>query len=273
MTLRVPRVALSSQAMNDIENRSDLLHAPKAGDHIVQVWQDESSLNDSVCEYLLSGLQRGEGAIVISRLVRRVAVERGLALAGVDVDGAIAKGQLVFADAERSLARFMRNGNPDWTDFHAAIGGAIAEMRLQFPAVRAYGEMVDILWQQGARDAAIRLEEFWNELAKLQTFSLFCAYFMDNLDARNYGGPLECVCKVHTHLIPAQDYAGFNRAVQDASERVLEPRLANMLVSLSSADRPPVEMPPGQATLFWLQSNMPRTAEKILRELKDRSTA
>jgi len=52
--------------------------------------------------------------------------------------------------------------------------------------VRAYGEMVDVLWQRGERDAAIRLEEFWNDLARLQTFSLLCAYCIDHLDPQAY---------------------------------------------------------------------------------------
>lgn len=256
--------------MQNADHWQDVLLLPRDGDHIVQVWQDEAFLTESVCEYLLSGLRRGEGAIVIAPLQRRAALERALGEAAVDVDAAIARGQLVFADAHHALARFMRNGSPDWIDFHAAIGGTIAELRLQFPGVRAYGEMVDILWQQGAREAAIKLEEYWNELAKLQSFSLFCAYFMDHLDAGSYGGPLECLCRVHTHLIPARDYGSFNRAVHEASTRVLEPQLANMLLAVSNAARLETEMPHGQATLMWLQSNMPRTAEKILRELRQR---
>jgi hypothetical protein len=105
--------------------------------------------------------------------------------------------------------------------------------------VRAYGEMVDILWQAGNRDAAIRLEEYWNELAKLQTFSLFCAYRLDPLDSE--------LCKVHTHLVPSREWRGLEKAVQRASQKVLE-----------------------QATLFWLKQNMPRTAEKVLSELRER---
>ena len=118
------------------------------------------------------------------------------------------------------------------------------------------------------RDAAIRLEEFWNDLAKLQTFSLLCAYYMDNLDASAYLGPLECVCKVHTHLIPAADYAAFNEAVIAASNKVLEQPLAQMLLSLSAAHRPSTAMPAGQATLLWLKRNMPRTADKVLAEVR-----
>jgi MEDS: MEthanogen/methylotroph, DcmR Sensory domain len=146
-------------------------------------------------------------------------------------------------------------------------------MRLDYPTVRAYGEMVDVLWQRGERDAAMRLEEFWNDLAKLQTFSLLCAYYIDNLDGAAYAGPLECVCKVHTHLIPAHDYSLFNAAVIEATKEVLEQPLAEMLLSLSEQHRPQTAMPQGQATLLWLQRNMPRTAAKVLAEVRARSSS
>jgi hypothetical protein len=134
--------------------------------------------------------------------------------------------------------------------------------------VRAYGEMVDVLWQGANHEAAIRLEEYWNDLARLQTFSLFCAYRMDPLDSQLYGGPLESVCKVHSHLIPARDTERFDAAVEAASRKVLDEPLAQMLLSLAANHRPLTRMPAGQATLFWLRQNMPRTAEKLLNELR-----
>jgi hypothetical protein len=248
----------------------DLLAAPKGGDHIVQLYQDKEFLSEAVVKYVGTGLRRDEAAILIARPEHREAFGRRLRSLGFDTASAIERGQLRFLDAADTLAEFMRDGLPEWNRFREVVGGAIAELRLQYPAVRAYGEMVDILWQQGERDAAIRLEEFWNEIAKLQTFSLFCAYYMDNLDKGAYGGPLECVCQVHTHLIPARDYGGFNEAVDEASSEVLGRPLTNMLLSLSERHRPATQMPMGQATLLWLQKNMPRTAEKILDEVKQR---
>ena len=62
--------------------------------------------------------------------------------------------------------------------------------------------MVDVLWQRGQQEAAIRLEEYWNELGKLQTFSLFCANRLEPLQLETNGGALQSVCKVHTHLFP-----------------------------------------------------------------------
>ena len=247
-----------------------LLQHPAPGDHFVQVYEDESFLCEAVAEYVGTGLRRGEGAILIARPGNVARFEQQLARDGLSPDRAKRRGQLAVMDADATLDKFTPGGMPDWQTFHALIGGRIAEMRLRFPQVRAYGEMVDVLWQRGERDAAIRLEQFWNDLARLQTFSLLCAYRVDNLDPEAYAGPLECICKVHTHLIPARDYSLFNQAVIEASEKVLAAPLAHMLLSLSASSRPATAMPEGQATLLWLKRNMPRTADKVLAEIRAR---
>jgi hypothetical protein len=244
---------------------SDLLQHPAGGNHIVQTWQDESFLADAVAEYIGAGLRAGEAALVVSTPAHFDLFKRKLAQAR----GAGRSGQLRWLDAEDTLAKFMQDGMPDWTRFHEIAGGLIAELRLQYPAVRIYGEMVDVLFQRGERDAAIRLEEFWNELGNLQTFSLYCAYQLDHLDANSYAA-LQCVCQVHTHLIPVRDYDSFDDAVRDASKEVLDQPLAQMLLSLSTSQRSSTEMPLGQATLLWLHKNMPRTAEKVLANVRQR---
>jgi DcmR-like sensory protein len=248
----------------------ELLREPASGNHFVQVYTDEAFLVEAVAEYLGTGLRRGEAAILIATPSHRTAFMRQLEGIGIAAGKAAQRGQLVLLDAEETLKHFTTGGMPDWQSFHALIGGIIAKVRLDYPAVRAYGEMVDVLWQREERDAAMRLEEFWNDLARLQTFSLLCAYKLDNLDGAAYRGPLECICNVHTHLIPAHDYYRFNGAVLQAAEEVLDKPLAQMLLSLSERHRPETAMPQGQATLLWLQHNMPRTAEKVLAQLRSR---
>ncbi len=243
----------------------ELLRHPGRHDHMVQLYQEQDFLVEAVAQYLGSGLRLGEAAIVIARPENRKRFAQALQREHLYPSGAV---QML--DAEQTLARFMVDGMPEWTAFHRVIGGAIAELRLQYPTVRAYGEMVDILWQRGSREAAIRLEEFWNEVGRLQTFSLLCAYAMDPLEAASYGGALESVCKRHSHLIPARDYARFNDAVSDASKSVLDQPLAQMLLKLAASHRPHTEMPLGQAALIWLKQNMPRTADKVLDETRAR---
>ena len=246
----------------------ELLKAPDNTDHIVQVYQDTAFLIEAVAAYVVAGFQRGEAAIVITRPAHSVLLEKGLRSAGFSIETLLADGQLTLFDAAETLTGFMKDGMPVWSDFRNLLGGIIAELRLRYPGVRAYGEMVDILWQEGQRDAAIKLEQFWNELIAMQTFSLFCSYRMDNTAPASYSGPLQRVCRVHSHLIPARNYDAFNKSVIEASEAVLGKPLVRALRNVSGRAAPPADMPEGQAQLLWLRDWMPSTADKVLAKLR-----
>jgi len=248
-------------------NWPELLRHPGVRDHMVQVYRDRDFLIEAVAQYIGTGLRLGEGAIIIARAEHRELFTRALAQEGLYPSSA-----LRLLDADETLATFMVGGMPQWNAFHAVVGGTIAEVRLQYPTVRAYGEMVDILWQRGEQPAAMRLEEFWNDIAQLQTFSLLCAYAMDPLRGDTYAG-LESICRCHTHLIPARDYERLNEAVFDSSRKVLDQPLAQMLLHLAASHRPRTEMPLGQAALIWLKQNMPRTADRVLGEVRARLNA
>ncbi len=253
--------------MDTTPNWPELLRRPAPADHMVQVYSEREFLIEAVTQYVASGLRLGEAAIVIARPEHRSGFIEALGREGLYPSPA-----LKFLDAETTLASFLVDGMPEWTAFHAKIGGAIAGLRLQYPTVRAYGEMVDILWQRGDTKAAIRLEEFWNEICQLQTFALLCAYALDPLRGDTYAG-LESICRCHTHLIPARDYASLNEAVYEATRKVLDQPLAQMLLNLAASHRHSTEMPLGQAALIWLKQNMPRTAERVLEDVRARLSA
>lgn len=246
----------------------DLLKHSCGGDHFAQLYQDDDFLADAVSEYLASGLHAGDAALVIATATHRKLFLQRLRAKGLYPDAAIRRGQLQLLDAAECIARVIKDGEVDPQAFNALFGGLIGELGLQHPTVRVHGEMVDLLWQEARSDSALRLEELWNELGTRQSFSLLCSYRLDNLDSNAYGGALQCVCRAHTHLIPARDYGLFNQAVNQASKDVLDQPLAQMLLSLSANHRPTTHMPLGQATLFWLKRNMPRTADKVLLQVR-----
>lgn len=225
-------------------------------EHFVQLYEDSAALAEAVADYVGEGLRNGEAVVIIATPAHRAAfLEKISPTEGLRV-----------LDAEETLAQIMANGMPNWRAFREVIGGLIADLRLRHPTVRAYGEMVDVLWQRGEREAAIRLEEYWNELGQVQTFSLLCAYRMNPLDGALYGGPLESVCRAHSRLLPARDQQRIDDAVHEASRKVLDQPLAGILLSMAASHRD--NLPAGQAALFWLKQNMPRTADKVFQELR-----
>ncbi len=248
----------------------DVLQHPRAGEHVAQVYKDLDFLLEAVGHYVASGLEKGEGVILLMRQANWDILQRRLEEAGADPAAAIARGQLFQYEADATLASLMKSGMPDARAFREVIGGAISKARRNYPEIRAFGEMVDILWQRGHRLGAQHLESLWNDHIRQRPFALFCAYYMDPLHESTYGGPIESVCKSHTHLIPARDYLRFDDAVSRASEEVLNGPLSTLLLSLAEKKRAATGMPPGQATIMWLMENMPRTADRILELVRAR---
>src|SRR6185369_16850460 len=85
---------------------------------------------------------------------------------------------LTFLDAAETLAKLSKGSSPDEALFTTVVGGALDRARAAAPrgVVRAYGEMVDVLWRAGDVAGAVHLESLWNGLARTGRFSLLCSY-------------------------------------------------------------------------------------------------
>jgi hypothetical protein len=245
----------------------ELLQECSQGHHITQLYQDEAFLIEAATLFIRSGLQREEGVVVVATSAHREAFIRQLEAQGLQPQEAVRRGQFVLLDARLTLEGFMRDGMPEWTPFYEAAGGMIDSVRARYPKLRLYGEIVNLLWHEGQRDAALQLEDFWNDMVRMKEVAIFCSYMLDSLSGEAYDG-LEAVCRAHTHLIPVRDYARFESAVSESSNEVFGRQLARMLESLASAQRPGTQMPPAQAMLLWLKRNMPFRADEVLAQAR-----
>ena len=107
----------------------------------------------TVAEFLAPGLLERLPAIVIATPDNRTMIARELGARGVNVHQLEQDGDLQMLDADETLARFMVGSEPDPVRFHATVDQLIARAckdRLPCP-VRAYGEMVDVLWKRANR--------------------------------------------------------------------------------------------------------------------------
>ena len=181
--------------------------------HAVRFYQDTASLCHIVATFLGEGLKRSEPALVIATLEQRVGIAAALAADGFDVELFRQAGFLFELDAAETLARFMHEGDePDPHEFSEVIGGMLQQIagRRAGRIIRAYGQMVDVLWQAGAHVAAVRVEVLWNQLAATHRFSLLCGYSMGNF---YQDGALGDICRQHTHVVSAD---GESARVPDA---------------------------------------------------------
>jgi hypothetical protein len=245
-----------------------LAHRPACGEHSVQLYRGEAELGAALAAFVAAGLRAGDGALIIGSMPRWTTLLQALGALDIDSRAAAQRGQLRFFGARTVLAACMGRGVPDRLLFNETASGVLGQARLPGVPLRVYSDVSDVLWRDDAREAALALESFWNSL-DAPAFALLCACPLDSLDAAAYDGGMQRICAAHTHFAPAGDCRAFDDAVRQAIEDVLEPRLVRMLQSLSSAHRPAAAMPAGQASLFWLKANMPRTADRVLSRIRE----
>jgi PAS domain S-box-containing protein len=178
-----------------------------ASEHFVQFYDSDEFLVNSVSEFIGAGLGKGDRAIVIATKAHREQLETRLRMNGLDLTLLSARQQFIALDAAATLARFMAEGEPDPALFAEVVGKLVSKACEGHNTVRAFGEMVALLWAEGNSSAAIKLEELWNELGKTQQFSLFCAYPIAGFRGVSNAQPLLHICKAHSRVIPAESYA------------------------------------------------------------------
>ncbi len=182
-----------------------------AGQHVVQFYSHDEELADRVSDYLLGALTGGGVAIVIATGAHRRAFERRLAAAGVDLAQAARAGSYLAFDAGHVVAKLIAADGtavPDQAGFDRVIGGLIRDAVSGGGPVRAYGEMVALLWDTGLINAAIRLEAMWNELGRRQAFSLFCGYSAGSVAVEGQCDAFAEVCRLHQEIVVSAAAAG-----------------------------------------------------------------
>lgn len=187
-------------------------------EHFVQFYETDAFLVESVSGFIGTALKAGDAAVVIATRAHRQGLESQLAARGIDLSAVCASGQFVMLDAAETLSEFMVDGSPDPERFTAVVGGVVARLTRSGRRVRAFGEMVALLWADGNQPAAIHLEELWNDLAKVHRFALFCAYPMNGVAGEANGESFGSVCTCHTRVIPAESYASLPNREQQLRE-------------------------------------------------------
>ena len=213
-----PRRANGHATVGDQAAGHDHVHG-HPHNHAVQFYDSESFLSSVVTEFLADGIRRREPVVVIATPNHRSAFVTGLRGAGVKVGPARREGLLLLLDARNCLNRFMDGAVPNRERFERTMARVFARTSRMHgaAAVRAYGEMVDLLWKDGNTEGAIRLEDLWNELANRFQFSLLCAYAMGNFYRASDADQFRRICGQHSRVTPAESFA-----ITDDASRLVE---------------------------------------------------
>jgi hypothetical protein len=177
--------------------------------HAVQFYGSDDRLFCAVGRFLAEGLIEGQPAVVIAVPSHRAGILHQLSARLIDVDRARKEGDLVLLDSEEMVDLFMPNGVPDPVSFERHIARVVRQTLegREGTVLRAYGDMVNILWQQEQPEAAIQLELLWNALAQRFGLSLLCGYAMGHFCKQT--SELHSVCEQHSHVFGPEHASTF----------------------------------------------------------------
>jgi hypothetical protein len=152
----------------------------KARCHEVQFCADDAGFLEGFTRFIGSALKAGNAVILVASKLHRDGLLQRLHSHGLDIGAAIEQGRYTPLDVADTLSRFMVNGFPDPARFHEVTSGLIETAaktnKGQTSRVAACGECAPVLWAEGQPDAAIRLEQLWDQMARTYDIDILCGY-------------------------------------------------------------------------------------------------
>jgi signal transduction histidine kinase len=178
--------------------------------HSVQFYEEDSFLLDSLKKLIGTTLIAGDVAFVVATPAHREGLANRLKALGLDLEVAARLGTYCAFDAAETLAGFMVHGVLNAALFHSFMEYILSSIRPNAEGKRTrvvvFGEMVALLWADGNIDAALKLEQLWNDLARSHSFDLHCAYPMKGFDQEGHSQAFLNICAEHSHVIPTENY-------------------------------------------------------------------
>ncbi|WP_205513991.1 MEDS domain-containing protein [Longitalea arenae] len=190
-------------------------------EHVVQIYENDESFLDLLTGFVNGGINAGECAVVIATAAHLTALHERLTALGYSVGSLISNTQYIPLDAEETLSKFMVNDWPDEILFHKVISEVILKAKGNNRKVRAFGEMVAILWAKGQVGATVRLEHLWNKFCENEAFCLFCAYPESGF-TQDVAESVMHICGAHSKMIK-----GVEKGKTDIFYKIVERKRAN----------------------------------------------
>jgi len=170
--------------------------------HAVCFYDDSPSLARTVARFIGEGLAANQAAVIVATASHSASIRDQLTADGVGSQGLIEQGELLIVDADELLNRFIVDDRPNAERFGETINPIVDKAAgTRKRLVRIYGEMVDVLWHRGRKDAALSLEILWHQLIARRKCSLLCGYSSGVC----HGDGFNTICDRHSHVVPLHE--------------------------------------------------------------------
>lgn len=177
-------------------------------DHVIQIYEDDESFLDTLTDFVSDGFYSNDCTVIIATQTHLDSLEKRLKKYPLNLGALIADDIYIPLEAEECLSRFMVNNWPDEDLFTNFISSLVLKAKAKGRKIRAFGEMVALLWQKGYTAATVKLEHLWNKLCSMEALCLFCAYPKIGF-TQDANTSLMNICAAHSKVISGAKNSNF----------------------------------------------------------------
>ena len=169
--------------------------------HEVLFYSDDEVFLNSFTRFIATALEGGNVAIVIATESHRDSLAHRLKPRGLDINAARREGRFIPLDVAETLSTFMVNNMPGSNRFFevgaSLIKAAAKAGNKEHLRIAACGECAPTLWAEAKVDAAIRLEQLWDQLATTYDIDTLCGYSLSGFHSEKDKNAFQSICAEH----------------------------------------------------------------------------
>jgi hypothetical protein len=170
--------------------------------HEVQFYSEDEVFLRTFTRFIGTALKSGDAIIVAVTEIHRISLCERLEAQGLDLVAAVEQRRYIPLDAADTLSTFMVDDFPDQDRFEKVAGAVVAAAANGTTGgrrhVAACGECAPLLWKEGKTRAAIRLEQLWDKIARIQSVDILCGYPGSVLRREQGRGAFQSICAEHS---------------------------------------------------------------------------
>jgi CheY-like chemotaxis protein len=170
--------------------------------HEVAFYGDDECFLNRCTRFIAAALANGDAVITIMIPSHRNSLRQKLESEGCELAEAMKQGRYLDLEPWDLLSIFLVNEQPDAGRFKKVAGDFIATALKaatgKHPRVAVCGECPALLHAEGNAEAAVEMEQLWNELASVYDVDSLCGYPIERFRSEEQGRIFQRICAEHS---------------------------------------------------------------------------
>jgi hypothetical protein len=174
---------------------------PAQSNHLIQLFDSAETLGAAVGRFFADACDAGDRLLLVAKPAHVDAIAAALRRRGPAMVPLVDAGRLIVLDAATTLRLIMKRGIPNISALWTVIENTVEHLAPDGGRISIYGELVEILAEEGNFRGAEQIEAFWNEFGVVHPISLFCGYSSAHFVTPGAIAALTRICAAHDHVL------------------------------------------------------------------------